>query len=207
MKAPLVAVTAKSDEAEGWTGVDRGLFETLRNLRRVIAEERDVPPFVVFGDTVLRDMSRARPRTLEDLRGIKGVGEKKLADIGARFLDAIAAWREAHPPSYLTKHRTSEAGNASKTQAFVLFDHGKSLDEVAEKPGRTRRTVAGFPEAYVAERNPQSVSPWVDEATYARVRTAAERTRSTFLKPVFEALDGNVSYEDIRVVLKHAKIR
>ena len=207
LKAPLVTVTSKGDESEGWRGVDRGLFEGLRELRRAIADERDVPPFVVFSDTVLRDMARARPKTLEDLRGIKGVGEKKLADLGARFLEAIAAWRLEHPPAPTAPHRTSAAGNVSKTQAFVLFDHGRPLDEVAAKTGRTRTTVAGYLEDYVAERKPASVSAWIDEATYARVRSAAERSQGTFLKPVFEALEGSVSYEEIRVVMKHAGIR
>jgi ATP-dependent DNA helicase RecQ len=203
----VVAATAKLDESEGWRGVDRGLFDALRELRRAIADERDVPPFVVFADTVLRDMARARPKTLDDLRGIKGVGDKKLADLGARFLEAIAAWRQEHPPAYLTNHRTTESGNVSKTQAFSLFDSGRPLDEVAAKTGRTRSTIAGYLEDYVSERKPASLAPWVDEVTYGRVRSAAERTQGAFLKPVFEALDGSVSYEDIRVVMKHAGMR
>ena len=207
LRAPIAPpVASKAGEGESWRGVDRSLFETLRELRKAIAEERDVPPFVIFSDTVLRDMARARPKTLEDLRGIKGVGEKKLVDLGERFLIAIAAWRRDHPPVSST-HRTAATGNPSKTQAFTLFDGGRSLDEVAEKTGRSRSTIAGYLEDYVAERKPKSVSAWVDEVTYARVRSAAERTPGTFLKPVFEALDGSVSYEDIRVVMKHAGIR
>jgi ATP-dependent DNA helicase RecQ len=207
LKAPVMpAVASKSDESEGWRGVDRSLFESLRDLRRTIAEERDVPPFVVFSDTVLRDMARARPKTLEDLGGIKGVGEKKLADIGERFLFAIAAWRRDHPPASMT-HRTSAAGNMSKTAAFRLFEQGNSVDEVASKTGKARSTVASYLEDYVSERKPKSVSSWVDDVTYARVLSAAERTQGTFLKPVFEALNGGVSYDDIRVVMKHAGIR
>ncbi|HEX3467495.1 MAG TPA: DNA helicase RecQ [Candidatus Elarobacter sp.] len=70
---------------------DRDLFAALRALRREIAAERDVPPYVVFSDAVLRSMARDVPRTPAQLRGISGVGEKKLADFGARFLAAIAA--------------------------------------------------------------------------------------------------------------------
>ncbi len=72
---------------------DRDLFAVLRALRREIAAERDVPPYVVFSDAVLRSMARDVPRTPAQLRAISGVGEKKLADFGARFLDAIAAQR------------------------------------------------------------------------------------------------------------------
>ena len=69
---------------------DRDVFAALRDLRRRIAAERDVPPYVVFSDAVLRAMAREKPRTPGQLRGISGVGEKKLADFGARFLAAIA---------------------------------------------------------------------------------------------------------------------
>ena len=70
---------------------DRDLFAVLRGLRREIAAERDVPPYIVFSDAVLRAMAREAPRTPAQLRAISGVGEKKLADFGARFLAAIAA--------------------------------------------------------------------------------------------------------------------
>ena len=66
------------------------MFGTLRALRRQIAAERDVPPYVVFSDAVLRAMARELPRTPAQLRAISGVGEKKLADFGTRFLAAIA---------------------------------------------------------------------------------------------------------------------
>jgi ATP-dependent DNA helicase RecQ len=69
---------------------DRDVFAELRTLRREIAAERDVPPYVVFSDAVLRAMARVLPRTPAQLRAISGVGEKKLADFGARFLGAIA---------------------------------------------------------------------------------------------------------------------
>ena len=69
---------------------DRDLFAALRTLRREIAAERDVPPYVVFSDAVLRAMARDVPRTPAQLRAISGVGEKKLADFGTRFLETIA---------------------------------------------------------------------------------------------------------------------
>jgi ATP-dependent DNA helicase RecQ len=66
------------------------VFRALRDLRKELADERDVPAYVVFSDAVLRAMARELPRTPVQLRAISGVGEKKLADFGARFLEAIA---------------------------------------------------------------------------------------------------------------------
>jgi ATP-dependent DNA helicase RecQ len=67
-----------------------GVFRALRDLRKELADERDVPAYVVFSDAVLRSMARELPRTPVQLRAISGVGEKKLADFGAQFLEAIA---------------------------------------------------------------------------------------------------------------------
>lgn len=67
-----------------------GVFRALRDLRKELADERDVPAYVVFSDAVLRAMARELPRTPDQLRAISGVGEKKLADFGTQFLEAIA---------------------------------------------------------------------------------------------------------------------
>jgi len=68
---------------------DRVLFEALRALRRAIAEERGVPPYLVFSDASLRDMARLKPRTREALLEVKGVGEWKSETFGERFLKVI----------------------------------------------------------------------------------------------------------------------
>ncbi|MGB3167623.1 MAG: RQC domain-containing protein, partial [Alteraurantiacibacter sp.] len=65
------------------------LFDALRDLRRALAAEAQVPPYVVFHDAVLRDMAARRPASLADMAQIPGVGEKKLAAYGGTFLRAI----------------------------------------------------------------------------------------------------------------------
>jgi len=69
---------------------DEELFERLRAFRRALADKAGIPPYVVFHDSVLIEMASLKPKTLDDLRGIKGMGEKKLERYGQRFLDAIA---------------------------------------------------------------------------------------------------------------------
>ncbi len=77
---------------ESWEGVDRGLFDNLRTLRRELAEERGVPAYVLFNDGTLRDMARVRPGSAVALLDIRGVGERKLADFGQGFLELIATY-------------------------------------------------------------------------------------------------------------------
>jgi len=84
----------RSVETESWEGVDLGLFEELRSLRRELAGERKVPvpAYIVFGDASLRDMARCRPTTLENFSLVHGVGQKKLEDYGEVFTDLVRGY-------------------------------------------------------------------------------------------------------------------
>jgi ATP-dependent DNA helicase RecQ len=72
---------------------DSNLFDVLREVRLRLARERGVPPYVIFHDTTLRDMVQRRPKTVDDLHEVYGVGAKKAADFGDAFLDAIRTFR------------------------------------------------------------------------------------------------------------------
>jgi len=77
-------------EQTSWRDVDEALFQSLRELRREIAAERAVPTYVILHDSTLRDLARSRPATMEALRAVRGMGDKKLSDFGARLLARIA---------------------------------------------------------------------------------------------------------------------
>lgn len=77
-------------ETEGWEGVDRDLFEQLRAMRMQVARKRGVPPYVIFHDTTLREIARTKPTTLEALRHVYGVGDRKAADLGELILSLTA---------------------------------------------------------------------------------------------------------------------
>jgi ATP-dependent DNA helicase RecQ len=70
---------------------EQRLFESLRRLRKQLAEERGVPPYVIFGDATLVEMSRQRPGNEAEFLAINGVGQVKLERHGAAFLQAIAS--------------------------------------------------------------------------------------------------------------------
>ena len=95
IKKSRKSLTSKSS-SDSWEDVDRELFESLRNLRRDQAEQRSVPAYIIFGDASLRDMARHRPRSLEEFRQIKGVGDKKCRDFGPTFVDHIRAFSAPH---------------------------------------------------------------------------------------------------------------
>jgi ATP-dependent DNA helicase RecQ len=70
-------------------GEPGGLFEALRQWRAAEAKAQSVPPYVIFHDSVLRDIAAVRPRSLDDLGGIKGVGTSKLARYGGAVLAVL----------------------------------------------------------------------------------------------------------------------
>jgi ATP-dependent DNA helicase RecQ len=83
-------------QEKSWDGVDEGLFDALRDLRRKLADQRGVPAYVLFNDATLRDMARIRPSSPNALLAVRGVGEKKLADFGQRFLEEIVTYCRAN---------------------------------------------------------------------------------------------------------------
>jgi ATP-dependent DNA helicase RecQ len=84
-----------------------------------------------------------------------------------------------------------------------LFLAGKGVPEVAEQTGRAFSTVYGYLCEFIRDEQPVSVEPWVRPEVYKLVSDTIERLQPQSLKPVFVALDGKVSYDEIRIVMIH----
>ncbi|MEC1734028.1 DNA helicase RecQ [Bacillus mojavensis] len=97
LRSELTVTRKEALKAEAITENDE-LFERLRNLRKQIAAEQGVPPFVVFSDQTLKDMSGKQPVNDEELLSIKGVGEQKRAKYGRLFLEEIQAYVQVTAP-------------------------------------------------------------------------------------------------------------
>ena len=93
------AVTvAKPPKARaGEISCDEALFDRLRRVRKMLADRRGVPPYIVFSDVSLRQMARLYPSNEEEFARINGVGERKLKEFGGLFMAEIAAYRRANP--------------------------------------------------------------------------------------------------------------
>lgn len=94
VKPPSSRKRSRSGVRDSFTAtVDSDLFDALRDVRLRLARERGVPPYVIFHDTTLRDMVERKPKTIDDLHEVYGVGAKKASDFGDAFLDAIRTFR------------------------------------------------------------------------------------------------------------------
>ncbi|MDB5310841.1 MAG: recQ 2 [Gemmataceae bacterium] len=193
-------------------GTDPELFEILRQLRRQVASRLAVPPYQVFPDTVLAEFARGRPTTPDAMRRVSGVGDRKLADFGPTFLQAI----NVHclrtglptdvplPPTAVGRvpaaAKVSVRMSPKKDLAFRLFRDEAALADVAHQTGLTRATVTEYLAEFISVEKPASIFGWVPEDVCERVAAAAEVHGTARLKPVFLALNEEVNYDDIRVV-------
>jgi ATP-dependent DNA helicase RecQ len=206
---PKAEVQKTRFDEQSWEGVDHGLFESLRTLRRQVADERDVPAYVLFSDATLRDMARVRPGSASALLGIRGVGERKLADLGPRFLELIATYcrakelpLDAAVGSRPRRERVRKPNDAKET-AFELFANGASVEQVTTRTGRALGTTWGYLAEFIQNRRPEGLDPWINQKTYRAIADAVKQLGTEYLQPVFERLGGKVPYEQIRLVVAH----
>jgi len=89
-KAAAASPRSEARDAGDLAPQEVALFDVLRALRRQIATELGVPPYIVFGDVTLEELARERPASRERFLAVRGVGQKKLESFGDRFLAAIA---------------------------------------------------------------------------------------------------------------------
>lgn len=194
-----------------WEGVDRELFEVLRERRTAEAVQRNVPAYVVFSDASLRDMARRRPSTIEAFRLVDGVGQKKQDDYGEAFLALIKSHCESADLELDVNFVAAKTPvvakslNASTIASFEHFDAGLSVEEAAKRMGRAASTTRGYLVDYIRHKKITDPSCWVDARTIEKVTEVVEQIGDGPLKPYFLALDEEISYDDIRVVVECRK--
>jgi ATP-dependent DNA helicase RecQ len=206
---PKERVSKTRFDEQSWEHVDHGLFESLRVLRREIADERNVPAYVLFSDATLRDMARVRPGSAPMLLNVRGVGERKLADLGQRFLEHIASYCRAkdlsmdaavgNRPRRERIHKPTD----TKETAFELFAKGASVEQVTAITGRAISTIWGYLAEFIQTHRPPQLDSWIDQKTYRAIANAVSNVGTAYLRPIFEHLGGKVSYDQIRLVVAH----
>ena len=192
-------------------GADPQLFEYLRVLRRNEAARILVQPYQVFTDAVLVEFARARPSTLQRMHMISGVGEQKLREFGQTFLNAIVEQSQKRalsidvPATASSRVRTAPVVSGKMTprklEAFEAFRSGASVEEAVNRTGLSRSTICDFLVDFIRLERPPSPFRWVSEAICERVAAAAEVHGNDKMKPVFLALNEEIPYEQIRIVL------
>ena len=185
-----------------------GLYNELASLRRVIADERGVPPYVIFNNRTLQDMARRVPRTTAEFAQVSGVGRVKLEDLGQPFLERINAHALEHgltgTAEVVSEPRVTKAAprvvSGSYRETGRLISEGASLAEVGEARSLAATTVIGHLERLVEEGVAVEWAHLLPPAMHRlEIEAAFEAVGDALLRPVFDELGGQFSYNDIRL--------
>ncbi|MBM3847033.1 MAG: DNA helicase RecQ [Verrucomicrobia bacterium] len=130
---------------------DEQLFETLRGLRKQLADDRDVPAYIILSDVALRQIARRYPESDEALLQISGIGEKKLREFGPSLIQAVRDFLLTHPKrtfsetAFSPKRQPVKAGSLSGTvaESVALFRSGLSPERIAENRKLSPSTIFG----------------------------------------------------------------
>ncbi len=172
--------------------INAALWDALRAKRREIADEQDVPPYIIFHDATLMAMLEARPANRQQMALLSGVGEQKLKLYANQFLAVIREYVEAHKVPDTVIDTTD------------LFKLGYSVQQIAQKRGYKEETIynhlsQALEQGMLALKNvvelPEQEIRRIEEA----ILGLPEEQQSA-LKPVYELFDGHYNYGILRCV-------
>ncbi|WP_026678369.1 DNA helicase RecQ [Fictibacillus gelatini] len=206
-------VKKESVEAKQFV-VQDALFERLRQVRKSIAEAEQVPPFVIFSDATLRELSSKLPVTEEELLQVKGVGKRKSEQYGQLFLREIAAYREekgitlpepAKPVAFHTTKKRTNAKEKSHYVTFEMYKTGKPPEEIAAERELSVITIQKHLELCSEEGMDVNWDDFIDPAYESLIEEAIAKAGVERLKPIKEELPEEVDYFMIRAVIQKQK--
>ncbi|MDA9066531.1 HRDC domain-containing protein [Flavobacteriales bacterium] len=176
--------------------VNNDLFEDLRKLRSTIAKEENVPAYIVFGDKTLKEMAAELPTTENEFLAISGVGMNKMEQFGEEFMEVIRKYKNEKQSNPKTKKVPTTL------TTFYFYKQGFTPDQIAEKRDLQLMTVYSHLSQLYSEGKEVNLAKFVTPEIIKKVKVAFDKNERKFeLKPIFEALDEEVPYHEIRIAL------
>jgi ATP-dependent DNA helicase RecQ len=186
------------------------LFEILRRERKHLADQADVPPYAVFPDKTLEEMAAFFPQSEQSLMAIHGVGTVKLKKHGPRFLELIARFcREKEIPEHPRMPGNGKPKTISEPRHRVIgnaFNAGREIAGLMADFSVKQVTVLDHLYKFAGEGNPLRPEGLVElitaipSETISAAFTEFDRQGVDFLKPVFDALNGAIDYEGLKLI-------
>jgi ATP-dependent DNA helicase RecQ len=185
------------------------LFDRLRRLRKDIADEQSVPPYVVFADSSLRLMAQQQPQTLEQFSKISGVGSHKLHQYGPRFTEAIRAFCEEQGMPVVPHAEIPEVAVEAPAQPALSQTHFLTLDlhrqgltpaKIAEKRNLRLSTIFDHLIVLMEAGQAIDIDKLIPTDRQTKIMEAIEATRAVSLRSIREHLGETFDYSEIRLV-------
>ncbi len=183
---------------------DEALMSMLRDLRKKVAKNLGVPPFVVFQDPSLEDMALKYPITLDELMNTHGVGEGKAKKYGAEFVTLIARYVEDNdiirPDDLVVK--STGANSTNKLYIIQNIDRKLSLDDIASAKGMNMDTLIKEMEQIVFSGTKLNINYWIDdlldEEQQEEIHDYFMESESDSIEDALKEFDGEYDLDELR---------
>jgi len=188
------------------------LLNELKSVRRAIALNENVPPYVILADSTLVEIATYLPQSLDELRLVSGFGDIKLARYGREFLAPVKSYsaqkglsskidqKKAKRERKQGTGRTARNGAGTQSESFTLYKQGKTVAEIAADRGLATTTIEGHL-AYFIEQRELDVTAIVKPEKIAPIQDVIEKYGDDKLAPLKEVLGENYSYAEIKSVV------
>lgn len=185
---------------------DEALMTMLKDLRKKVAKKLGVPPFVVFQDPSLEDMSLKYPITIDELGGIHGVGEGKAKKYGKEFVDLIARYVEDNdiirPDDLVVK--STGANSGLKLYIIQNVDRKLGLDDIAKAKGLSMDDLLKEMEQIVYSGTKLNIKYWIDEILdedqQEEIHDYFMESESDKIDLALKEFDGDYDTEELRLM-------
>ncbi|NHE55205.1 DNA helicase RecQ [Cyclobacterium sp. GBPx2] len=188
------------------TEIDETLLAALKSLRSSLARKQDVPPYIIFSDATLVEMTRYYPESDYELIKISGVGQQKLEKYGDSFLQVIrnhmsenGIVKEKKP---IVKKPLNKGTSSSVLETLEYFKEGLSVSQIAQKRGFAISTVEGHI-IDLAASGKIKVTALLTDRVIEEIKSARESLQVEKLKPLKEHFGEKYSYFQLRLALIH----
>ena len=174
------------------------LFDQLRSLRKQIANQQSVAPYVIFSDSTLKLMAQQQPVTLEAFRQLSGVGDRKLTQYSEQFIAAIQSYQQDHPDS--SKKSSSQNQSKTQLQTLELFEQGLNISEIAQQRELKPSTVWSHLAQSIELGHQLEITRIISPEHQEEIIKAIETVGAESLRNVFDHLQERHDYDRIRLV-------
>ncbi|MBD2409342.1 ATP-dependent DNA helicase RecQ [Nostoc calcicola FACHB-389] len=180
------------------------LLQKLRSLRKQLADEQSVPPYVIFHDSTLKLMVQVQPQTLAEFAKLSGVGSHKLAQYGEKFITEIRAYRQEKglQNKSVTNNYASSPSSSSYTelQTLQLHQQGLNIAQIAQKRNLSPSTVSNHLEKLIEKNQPVDLNQLVPIEHQQKIWQVLEVLGDISLTPIKEQLGESYTFDEIRLV-------
>ena len=212
--APLQTHQEKTNAPSQLKPEEEALFQSLRNLRKRLADEQGVPPYVVFPDMSLRAMAQQRPQSEAQFARIPGVGSRKLEAYFMPFTHAIKDYCELHNLAIGLESvkeekakKTEElaasqvhTGPSTRQLTLDLYRQGQSIAEIARERNLKPSTIISHLAELIEAGEAVNVEYLIQPGHYEIIVNALQQIGDEVLKPVKDFLGDEYSYDEIKLV-------